>query len=266
MDETNRQQLYDHAKKWVLEAGYHIKDRIDDPLSIDTKENPNDLVTEMDRHTEKVIAEKIATTYPDHKLLSEEGFGHDISDLAGVVWIVDPIDGTMNFVHQKRNFAISVGIFIDGVGEIGLIYNVMEDTLYNVQRGKGAFKNGEKLPNLEDRKLEEAIIGLNNFWTSENRKVDEKKMQKLVRKVRGTRSYGSAALEFAFVAEGIVDAYLTMNLAPWDIAAGVILVNEVGGITTTADGKELDMLNKSTVLTCNPSLYHQIVNEYVDLK
>jgi myo-inositol-1(or 4)-monophosphatase len=267
MEEKKQQELFDYAKKWVLEAGQHIKEMIDEPLLIDTKSDPNDLVTEMDQNTEKFFAEKITSTFSNHKLLSEEGFGDDVQSLDGVTWILDPIDGTMNFVHQKRNFAISVGIFFDGVGEIGLIYNVMEDTLYHVQRGKGAYKNDTKLPSLkDDRKLGEAIIGLNNFWTCENRKVNEKKMQELVKKVRGTRSYGSAALEFAFVAEGIVDGYLTMSLAPWDIGAGVILVNEVGGITTTADGKELDMLNRSTVLTCNPSIHSQIVSEYVELK
>src|SRR5699024_2313745 len=134
---------------------------------------------------------------PDHKILSEEGYGDDVDSLDGTVWIIDPIDGTMNFVHQKRNFAISIGIYHDGIGEIGLVYDVMADMLYSAKKDEGAMKNGEKLPHLkQELKLEESILGINHFWLCENKLIDEKVMQNLIKTVRGTRTYGSAALEF----------------------------------------------------------------------
>ncbi|MBM7572235.1 inositol monophosphatase family protein [Aquibacillus albus] len=267
MNEQERKRVYEQAKDWILDAGAHIRNVIDEPLYIDTKSNPNDLVTQMDRDTERFFADKINQHYPEHHLFSEEGFGEELDSLQGTVWIVDPIDGTMNFVHQKKHFAISIGIYFDGVGEIGLIYNVMEDELYHAIRGKGAYKNDKKLPQLEpELSLEKSILILNGFWACENNRINERKVQALIKKVRGTRSYGSAALEFAYVAEGIADAYLTMKLAPWDYAAGVILVEEVGGITTQANGKTLDLLSNSTILSCNQTIQEQLVNDYIELK
>ncbi len=264
MDKLLRDELYQQARNWILEAGSTIRNKINDPLDVSTKSNPNDLVTSMDKNTEKYFVEKIKTTYPDHLLLSEEGFGDDIRSLDGIVWIIDPIDGTMNFVQQKRNFAISIGIYHNGIGEIGLIYNVMDDILYHAKRGEGAFRDEVKLaPLKKGQVLEESVIGLNHLWLCQNRLVQEQSMQSLVKTVRGTRTYGSAALEFAYVAEGIVEAYITMSLAPWDIAAGIILVNEVGGITTDIDGNQLNMVDKNPVLTCHPDIHQRIVAEFI---
>lgn len=260
-----RETIYNKAKEWVMEAGANIREKINDPLVINTKSNPNDLVTRMDEETEHFFVTNIKKSYPEHFVLSEEGYGDQLQSLDGTIWIIDPIDGTMNFVHQKRNFAISVGIYHDGVGEIGLIYDVMNDVLYSAKSGEGAYKNNVRIPKLStEKKIEESIVGLNHFWLCENRLIDEQVMQEFVKTVRGTRTYGSAALEFAFVAEGIIDGYLTMSLSPWDIAAGIVIVNEVNGVTSTVHGERVNMLDKNSILTCNPALKDQIVNDYMD--
>ncbi|MFD1360205.1 inositol monophosphatase family protein [Lentibacillus salinarum] len=263
MNREQRDGIFQQAKEWVLEAGKAIRDKINDPLTVETKSDPNDLVTAMDRDTEYFFITRIKERYPEHFIISEEGYGDELQALEGTVWIIDPIDGTMNFVHQKRNFAISVGIYQDGVGEIGFIYDVMADQLYSARKGEGAYKNDTALLPLDKQKhFQEAILGLNHFWLCDNRLVDEKVMQHLVKTVRGTRTYGSAALEFAAVAEGIMDGYMTMDLAPWDIAAGIVIVNEVGGRTTNAFGKPINLLQKNSVLTCNPAIMDSIVSHY----
>lgn len=117
MESTVRNEIYENAKQWVLEAGELIRQKINDPMIIETKAHADDLVTTVDKETEYFLAENIRKTYPDHLLFSEEGYGDDVTSLDGTVWIVDPIDGTMNFVHQRRNFAISVGIFHQSIGE-----------------------------------------------------------------------------------------------------------------------------------------------------
>jgi len=150
------------AKQWVKEAGSFIKKSFPQTLNVQTKSNPNDLVTNIDQETEKFFIEKIKESFPDHKILGEEGFGDKIESLDGVVWIIDPIDGTMNFIHQQRNFAISLAIYCDGVGEIGLIYDVVHDELYHARLGKGAFMNNMPLPKLEQTEVKEAIVALNN--------------------------------------------------------------------------------------------------------
>lgn len=264
MNLETREALFTQAKEWVLEAGKHIRAKINEPLIVDTKSNANDLVTTMDKETEAFFVDNIKGKYPEHLILSEEGFGDNLITMDGTVWIIDPIDGTMNFVHQRRNFAISVGIYEDGIGEIGLIYDVMSDILYYAKKNEGAYKNNMKLAPLKQSvKAEEAILGLNHFWLCENRLVDEHIMQKLVKKVRGTRTYGSAALEFASVAEGVLDGYLTMSLSPWDVAAGIVIVNEVGGLTSNMFGGEVNMLKQNSIFTCNPAIQKSVINDYL---
>ncbi len=265
MEKNIREKLFKDAKEWVLEAGKIIREKIDDPMIVDTKSNANDLVTTMDKETEQFFAYKIKEKYPDHLLFGEEGYGDQIDSLEGTIWIVDPIDGTMNFVHQKRNFAISIGIYHDGVGEVGLIYDVMANVLYHAQRNGGAYKDEQQLKQLNSSlMLEESILGLNHFWLCENSLVDERKMQRLVKTVRGTRSTGSAALEMAYVAEGVFDGYLAMRLSPWDIAAGIVIINEVGGVTTDRHGHPINLLERSSLVTCNRKIQQDILIDFLE--
>lgn len=257
-------ELYEQAIDWVYQAGKLIRDRINDPLVVDIKSDPNDIVTSMDRDIEQFLAEKIKHYYPNHLILSEEGFGDHVTSEKGTIWIIDPIDGTINFYHQKRNFAISLGIFHNGVGEIGLIYDVMADTLYQAKRGQGALKNGKPLQSLtDDVKLEKAVMGFNHHWLRENRLVDERVMQSLVKTIRGTRSYGSAAIELAYVAEGALDGYLSMGLSPWDIAAGVVLIHEVGGKITDMTGADINILKRQSIVACHPKIHDTVIHEFL---
>lgn len=265
--ETSRDTLFKQAKEWVYEAGEIIRTNMFNELTIETKSNANDLVTELDKSIEQFFAKKIRELYPSHRIIGEEGYGDDVHSLEGTIWIIDPIDGTMNFVHQKRNFAISVGIYHDGVGQIGIIYDVMDDTLYTAVKGEGAFKNEERLPSLsKEVGLENSIIAMNSYIGFNDKRINTEKIKALVADSRGTRSYGSAALEFAFVAEGIIDGYVSLSLAPWDIAAGMILVNEVGGSTTTAEGNKVNLLEKSSILTCNQQIFKTLTEDYIELK
>lgn len=264
MNEEMRKNIYNKAKEWILDAGANIRKKLHDPLVIDVKSDPNDLVTTMDRETEKYLAGAIKESFPDHHILGEEGYGDDLKTLDGTVWIIDPIDGTINFVHQKRNFAISIGIYHDGVGEIGFIYDVMADNLYSAKKGEGAYKNERKLHHLKkDKSLETSILGLNHRWLCENRYVDEQIMQQLIKRIRGSRTFGSAALEFAFVAEGIIDGYLALRLSPWDVAAGIIIVNEVDGMTTNEYGKPINLLERSLIVTANPTVHKELIQSYI---
>jgi len=265
MDTIEREILANRLRSWILQAGKLIRDKMNDPLIISTKSNPKDLVTEMDKEVEFFFATKIKEFYPNHLLLGEEGYGHTEINKTDTIWIIDPIDGTMNFVNQKQDFAISIGIYHQGIGEIGYIYDVMSNTLYSALRGNGAFKNNTKLPTLKNETLsvDESIVAFSHRWLLKNNFINEKSMQQLVKDVRGVRSYGSAALGFARVAEGALDAYITMRLEPWDIAAGKIIVNEVGGITTDVQGKELRLLERSSVIAAHPEVHHTIVKKYL---
>lgn len=261
---TNWKDIDQKAKQWVREAGEKIRNSFESTLSIQYKSNPNDLVTNMDKEIEQFLIGKIQETYPEHRILGEEGYGDEVTSFDGVLWIIDPIDGTMNFVHQQRNFAISVGIYGEGIGYIGLIYDVVHNELYHAFKGEGAFMNDQRLPKLDKVNIEEAVIGINPVWVTENKRIDHNIIAPIVKKVRGARSYGSAALECAYVACGRLDAYLTMRLAPWDFAAGLILIEEVGGAASTLSGEKLDILTKNSFFVGEKNLHGHILKEYLN--
>ncbi|MFJ8530676.1 inositol monophosphatase family protein [Bacillus sp. NPDC094106] len=248
-----------HAKQWIREAGERLMASLKKSLIVETKSNVTDLVTNMDREIEQFLIGKIKETFPDHYILGEEGYGDKITSPNGVVWLIDPIDGTMNFVHQKRNFAISIGIYENGIGKIGLIYDPVHDELYHAIKGEGAFCNGISIPTLEKGIVENGIIALNATWLTDNPLLNMEKMMKLVKKARGTRSYGCAALEMVYVATGRLDAYVTPRLSPWDFGGGLIIVEEVDGKVTTFAGKALSIVEKSSVLVAKPGVYEELL-------
>ncbi|MEN1934471.1 inositol monophosphatase family protein [Paenibacillus sp. 102] len=251
-----------NAKQWIREAGERLMASLQKTLIIETKSNAADLVTNMDRETEQFLIGKIKQTFPDHYILGEEGYGDEVASSDGVVWLIDPIDGTMNFVHQKRNFAISIGIYENGIGKIGLIYDPVHDELYHAVKGEGAFCNDVSIPPLEKSAVEHGIIALNATWLTDNPLLNMEKMMQLVKLARGTRSYGCAALEMVYVATGRLDAYVTPRLSPWDFGGGMVIVEEVGGKVTTFAGAMLSIVEKSSVLVAKPGVYEELL-QYV---
>ena len=252
-----------YAKMWMKEAGEKLRASFETQLDIQVKSNPNDLVTNMDKDIEKFFSERITETFPGHRIFGEEGMGDEISDLEGVVWIIDPIDGTLNFIHQQRNFAISLGVFENGVGQIGMVYDVVHDELYHAIKGEGAFINDKPLAPLEETSVDKSILSINASWVTENRRIDHKILAPIVRDARGTRSYGSAALELAYVAAGRLDAYITMRLMPWDFAGGVVLIEEVGGEVSNIHGDKLDFVQGDSLFVSKPGLHEEIFEKYL---
>ena len=259
----NWEEIDTHAKQWVKEAGERIRNSFSATLDIQTKSNANDLVTNMDKEIEQFFIKHIKEVYPDHKIMGEEGFGDKLQSLDGIIWFIDPIDGTMNFVHQQRNFAISIGIYENGVGKIGLIYDVVHDELYHAISGKGAYINGKAIPGLKEAVINESILALNATWVVENKRIDHNLLIPLVKAARGTRSYGTAALELVFLAAGRVDAYFSMRLAPWDVAAGAVILEELGGVVTNLRGEKLNLLSNDSLFAAKPGLHESILKDYL---
>lgn len=254
-----------YAKSLIKEAGHKIRVSFFNQIHIDSKADANDLVTNIDREIEQFFIERIQTDFPTHKIIGEEGIGKKVESIEGVVWILDPIDGTMNFIHQQRNFAISLGIYLDGVGMLGYIYDVVRDDFYHAKKDEGAYYNDERLPKLEEITVNNAVVGINARWVAPNRYIDHEKMIGLVLECRGTRSYGSAAIEIAYVASGRLDAYISMRLSPWDIAGGMIIAKEVGAITTNLKGDPSHILGQDSFIIARPRLHEDILEKYIRL-
>lgn len=256
-------KLDQFAQATIREAGERIKSSLSKDLHVMEKSSSSDLVTNMDMEIEQFFVRKVNEAYPDHRLLGEEGFGDQIEHLKGVVWMVDPIDGTTNFINQQRNFCITLGVYQDGIGILGYIYQVMTGELIAARKNHGATVNGKPIPKLQPVRFEDALIGVNASWVAPNRHINHEHVVSLVKRVRGTRSYGSAALEISYVVTGRLDAYFSMRLSAWDVAGGMVIAEEVGAVSGTLGGEPFDLLKKQPFIVANPSLYQELVSTYL---
>ncbi|MFB4158553.1 inositol monophosphatase family protein [Geomicrobium sp. JSM 1781026] len=251
VDAINWSELKDEAISFVMEAAERIRTVEREQLHIDTKQDADDLVTDKDIEVQRILTEKVTRNYPNHDIVGEEGDEANV-DPHAVTWFIDPIDGTTNFVHQAMNYAISIGIYQGGVGHIGIIYDVQANEWFTAVRGQGAYVNGKRLPNRRPVRFDQAIIGFNARWLVG--RADEKMKDafaNIVREVRAVRSYGSAALESAYVAAGRLDAYVSLRLSPWDYAAAAVLLEETGGACCQLDGGVLHFDRECTYLAAD---------------
>ncbi|RXT05852.1 inositol monophosphatase [Ammoniphilus sp. CFH 90114] len=248
------------AKEWAMEAGRISLTRAKTPLEYTYKSSPSDLVTQVDKEVEEFMIEKILNEYPDHGIVGEEGtFERDPKEF-DTLWIIDPIDGTMNFVHQQLNYCISVAVVHKGESVFGVIYDPSRDELFWAMKGEGAFLNDTLLEVKKQVNQSEALICTSLFW---HHRAEELGLVKLLydlpKTCRGIRVYGCAALEMAYVAAGRIDAYVSLNLNPWDFAAGRVILEEAGGIASRLDGDPLPFTEASTVVASNPHLHPQLI-------
>lgn len=236
-------------KKWVLEAGDKIQILLKNDLSVQQKSNRTDLVTNIDKEIEKYFVEKIRTYFPDELIFSEEGFGNTVTKLDGNIWYLDPIDGTTNFIMQQKNYAVMIAVYEDGVGQIGMIYDVYNNKLYEATKGRGAWVNGEKISQPKNISMRNGLLALNSqiifrkeFETHRN----------LGNESLGVRMIGSAGLEMMEVLQGRTALYLASSLEPWDFAPALILIAETGLVTRNFDGMAIDLLNKQSFACGTP--------------
>jgi myo-inositol-1(or 4)-monophosphatase len=214
----------------------------------------SDFVTAVDRQAERLIIEALTGSHPGSTVLGEE-----LSPAApherGVVWIVDPLDGTTNFLHGYQHYAVSIGCVVDGELCVGVVHDVPRDVVYRASRGQGAWMGQEPLrvsPVTDPRR---ALIGTGFPY----KRFDEldaylKQLSTVIRHGGGVRRAGTASLDLADVAAGRFEAFWELLLAPWDKAAGTVLVREAGGVVTTLDGDE-DMVHHGSIVAGSPDMH-----------
>ncbi len=231
-----------------------------EPGEIDEKAR-NDLVTDADRASESAILEEIGHRFPDHTVLSEEA-GWSQRAGTGPTWVVDPLDGTTNFVHGFPHFAVSVGVVLDGRVVAGVIIDPVKGDVFRAARGAGAHWNGQPC-RISDRPDLSGSLIATGFPFRAHRLLDP--YLAIFREVflgcSGIRRPGAAALDFAYTACGIFDGFFEFRLSPWDVAAGSLIVEEAGGTVTDMDGGE-DFLTTGDVL-CGPPGVHRGLLEIV---
>lgn len=244
-------------KEWIKEAATEIKRIMKEELIIEEKTNAQDLVTNADKSIEKKLVEKIRKAYPNEKIVSEEGYGDQPKDLKGIVWFLDPIDGTTNFITQREHFAIMIAVYEDGIGQLGYVYDVMGDKMYSGIKNKGAFLNGKKIERVQDQPLSKGIFASSTHLMT---KQVYAHIRELSDESLGVRMIGSAGLEICQVSMSKAGAYMASILAPWDIAPGQVIANEVGVICTDFEGKPLDLLQENKAIFANKTVHKQIMD------
>jgi myo-inositol-1(or 4)-monophosphatase len=219
---------------------------------------PANFVSAADRRAEQMLYDDLIKARPGYGFLGEEGGTREGTDKSNT-WIVDPLDGTTNFLHGIPQFAISIGLQREGTIVAGVIYNPGNEELYIAERGKGAFLNDTRLRVAGRKQLHDCVIacGLPHIGRGDH-ELSRREMAELQPRVAGLRRFGAASLDMAFVAAGRLDGYWERNLQPWDLAAGIIMVREAGGTVSGIDGNDT-ALATGNVVCGNETIQSELV-------
>ena len=224
-----------------------------------TAKGPKDFVSEVDRTAEAAIVETLHAAYPDHGIFAEEGTGRDKNPNAEYVWMIDPLDGTTNFLHGFPQYCVSIALAHHNVVTQAVIYDPVRNDLFTATRGRGAFLNDRRIRVSRRAHLRESLIGT-GFPFRDGNYLDTylAMMKTMVVQSAGLRRPGAAALDLAYVAAGFYDGFWEIGLNPWDVAAGSLLVLEAGGLIGDLAG-EGDYLHGGQVIAATPKVFAQMV-------
>jgi myo-inositol-1(or 4)-monophosphatase len=235
------------AEGLARSAGAIQRNRYEGEFEVRTKSASIDLVTDVDHACEELIIETLNATRPDDAILAEEGGGEDHAD-AEWRWVVDPLDGTTNYAHGYPRFCVSIGVEYRGAGAVGVVYDPMLDELYSAVRGEGATLNGRPIHVSREADIGQAILGTGFAYDVHRSEEDNiNHFTAMVKTARALRRDGSAALDLCYVAAGRFDGFWELKLHPWDVAAGILIVEEAGGRTSDFSGAESCRTGRETV-------------------
>ncbi|MCF7803488.1 MAG: inositol monophosphatase [Candidatus Marinimicrobia bacterium] len=254
-------ELFQVALNAAQVAGDHIEKSAGKLGSIDYKGRA-DMVTDVDRTSERLIVESIHETFPDHDILAEES-DVEQSD-AETRWIIDPLDGTTNFVHGYQHYAVSIAVEQNGELVIGIVHNSKDGELYSAIRGQGAFLNKEPIQVSSTEKLSSSLLSTGLPYKVSERWYKSMELFKLFYyRSHGVRRDGSAALDLCYVASGRFDGFWELDLNPWDVAAGTLILQEAGGTVSKFDGSGSTIFD-GEILASNGKI-HQAMQDVIGL-
>lgn len=211
----------------------------------------NNLVSYVDKEAEKLLVERLGRLLPEAGFITEEGTTGELADRSGLNWVIDPLDGTANFIHQLPVFSVSVGLIDNGRPIAGVVYDITKDDAYWAYEGGGAWRNEERIQVSAARTLGESLIATGfPYYRFDEMHRYLQILESLMQKTHGLRRMGSAAIDLAYVACGRFEAFYEYNLNSWDMAAGVLLVREAGGVVTDFRGGDEFLFRGDVVAGC----------------
>ena len=224
-----------------------------------TRKGPNDFVSEVDQMAEAAIIEVLLTAYPGHGILAEESGREHGAQNSEFVWIIDPLDGTTNFLHGFPVYAVSIALAWRGVVQQAVVYDPTRNDLFTATKGRGAYMNDRRIRVSKRTRMQESLISTGfPFRPGDDFKTYLAMMGELMPRCAGLRRPGAAALDLAYVAAGFTEGFFEAGLQPWDMAAGSLLVTEAGGLVGNFTG-EADFLDHKECLAGSPKIYGQMV-------
>ncbi|XP_056148754.1 inositol monophosphatase 1-like [Lampris incognitus] len=260
------QSAMDHAVSVARKAGSLVREAVQNEMKVMTKSSSVDLVTQTDQKVETLIILSVKDKFPTHRFIGEESVaaGEPCVLTDSPTWIIDPVDGTTNFVHGYPFVAVSIGFAVNKQLEFGVVYSCIEDKMYTGKKGKGAFCNGQPLQVSDQKEINQAIIAT-EFGSDRDPEVVERifsSMRKILcLPVHGIRGVGTAATNMCLVASGCVEAYYEIGVHCWDVAAAAVIVSEAGGVLMDVEGGPFDLMSRRVVAANCRSIAERIVKE-----
>jgi len=244
-------RLMEFMKELASDAGAVVASYFQGRFEIESKDsapNGTDIVTDADKASERFIMDQIRKSFPSHDILTEETKTKSTGSRS--LWIIDPLDGTVNFAHSYPHFGVSIGFMEDNIIKAGAVFDPIRQEMFWAYRGGGAFLNGDAIHVTQSDNLYRSIIGTGFPYDKAKSTVNNiKEFCQVIPRVQGVRRSGSAALDLAWVACGRLDGFWELKLKPWDFAAGTILVQEAGGKVTDRHGSAMEIRSPSIVAT-----------------
>lgn len=253
---------FTEIKPIILAAGALLKDR--EAAAHITVKGAADYVTEADKEVQDFIQKALSGKYPEIQFLGEEKNNDEI-DLAGRVWVLDPVDGTTNLIHDYRRSSISLALMENGQSVAGIVYQPYTDELFFAKKGEGAYLNGDRIHVSYVERMEDALLSVGTSPYDKEKFAQEnfRRIYRVFMDAQDIRRSGSAAIDMAEVAAGRIEGFFEPKLSIWDYAAGRLLVAEAGGTATNFDGKELACDLKSSVVCGNPTIHGLLLQKYL---
>ncbi len=237
--------MKERIEKIILDAGEIIKDNFYLEKNVTTKSTGIDLVTDIDKKVELYLKDKLSEVIPDSAFWAEETDNKFTE--AKYLWIIDPIDGTTNFVHKFPFVAISVALRIDNITRMGFVYNPIMNEFFYAEKGGGAFLNGSRIHVAKETSLKASLMATGFPYDYDATPNNMRHFDAMMEQVQGIRRPGSAALDLCHTANGVFNGYWEFHLQPWDMAAGILIVEEAGGIVLNTEGKNHTLTDKGLI-------------------
>jgi myo-inositol-1(or 4)-monophosphatase len=247
--------MLDFSLELAKKAGKYLRENLGKDLQVEYKSRINP-VTQIDKGSQNIIFEAIEKAFPDHSIIAEESGRKDTGKR--YTWFIDPLDGTVNYIHKIPIFCVSMALYRDMEPYIGICYNPMNEEIFYAERGKGAFRNGERLSVSPTTKLIDSLVVTGFPYSIDNLDESITRFKRILGEVQGIRRLGSAALDLCYVAKGSFEGFWEVRLHPWDMAAGVLIVTEAGGTVTGFDGLPF-VLSSGDILASNYKIHEDLV-------